>query len=152
VLAKKKEGKEMTILKHRTLMIVVFVFLFFSLGTEAALAEVTYVGEFCFNVIPVPCPVGAPCVPIGLQLGVLSYGDNHYVINGIYANSPVYGTGFIQDNTATVSLSNTTAANFSAIYIVLDLNTMTGTFSVMPIFPVLTPPATSGSLTGVACQ
>lgn len=146
----------MKILKHSTLMVVISVFLFFSLGTEAARAEVTYVGEFCFHVQPVVCPIGSPCVPIGLQLGVVSYGENHYVINGtVNSISPVYGTGFIQHNIATVSLSNTTAISFDAIYIVLDLNTWTGTYTVMPIFPVLTPPATSGitlSLTGVPCQ
>jgi hypothetical protein len=149
--AKKKGEEEMKILKHSSLMIVILVCLFFSLGTEA-LAEVTYVGEYCFHVTPVVCPIGAPCVPIGLQVGVLSYGDNHYVINGtVNSTSPVYGTGFIQGNIATVSLSNTTATSFNVIYIDLDLNTFTGTYTIMPIFPS---PSTSQttSLTGVPCQ
>ena len=122
---------------------VLFVVLFLSLGTTTARAEVTYVGEICATAFPTPCTL-VPCLGhIDIKLGVLSYGDGHYILNGTADSSPVYGT--IQDNIATISLSTTSLNYAAAINIMLDLTTWTGTYSEMPIFPVLTPPVTSGS-------
>lgn len=141
----------------RSLLLGIFViFLFLGLSVETTHAEVTYMGEFCAVAVQSYCTMGAPCMgPIDIKLGVLSYGDGHYALNGTSNSSPVFGTGFIQDNIATISLSETRMNTASAIYIVVDLSTGMGTYSEMTTFPVLTPPDTSGitlSLTGGFCQ
>ena len=132
--------------EFRSLLLGMFLIcLSLCLSVETTHAEVTYLGEFCAIASQSPCTMGAPCMgPIVIKLGVLFYGDGHYALNGTSNSSPVYGTGFIQDNIATISLNETMSTSASAIHMVLDLNTGTGTYTEMTTFPVLTPPDTSG--------
>ncbi len=136
-------------------MVLLSLFLCLSPGTTHA-ADITYLGEFCATASQAFCVAGAPCVtPVSIKLGILSYGDGHYALNGAAGEIPVHGTGYIQDNIATISLTGTTPTSTYSIHIVWDLSAGTGTYTAMPIFPVVTPPATSGltlSLTGGFCQ
>ncbi len=103
---------------QRKLAVIIILFLPFLLFYGSAEAGVTYLGEFCiFSNVYQP---GPPEPPIQLmKLGVLYYGDGHFVLNGNVPTAstptPVEGTGLIEGDTfvATLVSSTVNATNTS---------------------------------------
>ena len=120
--------------KIKLLMLVLFLYLFFY-NPPHAQAEVSYLGEVCIWKTDV---LGMPPILIW-KLGVLYYGDGHFVLNGGISRvspdvmAPVYGTGEldITGNTfvATLVSSLVDAANtfFTVSHLVINLDTGGGT-------------------------
>ena len=147
----------METIRARILLIIIFACFFLNLGTATAGAEVTYAGELCLVLSypaldPEPTIVSEP-----IKLGMLEYGDGHYSLNGTVitagGNYPVYGTGFVQNTTAVISLISSLPSRIQAIDINLDLNTWnTGTCSIMQLFPAPADAISCSSVIGGICQ
>ncbi len=114
--------------------LILALFLFLSIYNSAcAHAEVSYLGEFCVFE-STPGVVGMPPILL-MKLGVLFYGDGHFVLNGNGSTvspdiiAPVYGTGVLDINgntfVATLVDSSVGATNtsFTVSHLVLNLAT-----------------------------
>lgn len=125
----------------KTLRLAIFVFTFFSIvlfnTIVCSAASVTNLGKFCFLFDP-----GSPGqFPANVQVGVLSDGSGHFVINGqiifatgFIARGPVYGTAYIESNHIVASLTSTSidpGPSFTFLHVVIDMPTLRGTYTVM---------------------
>ncbi len=108
-----------------------------------AQSETTYLGEFCLAASPY-----GTVVPPGpfLRVGVLSYGNGHFVLTGNRENNfvpiPVYGTAMISGDKIVASLSaslgdlnvDLTSATFTMIHIVIDKTSFGGVAAELSTF------------------
>lgn len=121
---------------------VLFCSIFFGLAFSAD-AEVKDLGEVCFDMLP-----GIIFEGVGgqLQVGVLSFGAGHFVLDGkivpmliLEPHGRVHGTAFVDGDKITINLtsSNVTAfvdpraGDVSFFHIELDAATLTGKYSVL---------------------
>jgi len=93
-------------------------------GLAEAQAEVTYLGEFC---VVDDSPLGRPPLPL-YKIGVLNYGDDHFVLNGSSIGLPaaVVGTGLIDGSNFVATLtssyvSDTNGPSYTVSYVVVNL-------------------------------
>ncbi len=87
-------------------------------------AEVSYLGEYC---VVDNSPLGRPPLPL-YKIGVLSYGDNHYALNGTLINFPgaVVGSGMIDGNNFVATLTSSyvddiNGPSYTVSYIIVDM-------------------------------
>ncbi len=118
--------------KHRRLVVMSMLLLSFFLICGSAEAEVTYLGEICiYN--NMGSAIGRP-PDVRMKLGVLYYGNGHFVLNGYGGStlspdtvSPIYGTGVVAGNTfvatLTSSLVGATNTSFTVSHLVLTFGT-----------------------------
>jgi hypothetical protein len=116
--------KTTDIIIKKILLISVFTVLFFY-NSSPAHAEVSHLGDFCVYQ-NTPGLLGQPPVFL-MELGVLAYGTNHFVLNGSGAfglDEPISGTGDINGNTfvATLiyTLVNSVNTSFTVSHLVLN--------------------------------
>ena len=130
----------MKLIKSRYFFVGMVMVLLFACLLVDAQAEVTYLGEYC---VYDDSLAGRPPMPL-FKIGVLSYGNNHFALNGnmIELPVPVSGSGMIDGNNfiATLTYLNQyelagTQLSFQAVRLVVNMtpiagsNVMSGTYS-----------------------
>ena len=131
------------------LLSVFIVIVFFSLATTTAAEaqQVSYGGEVCFQLVSA-AGLGAP--PKFLQMGALSFGQNHFPLHGRaviqsqsdLATMPVHGTALVDGNNVIVSLNvvggQSSLASSAAFRLALDAASLSGTYRAIEQQEVLT--------------
>lgn len=124
---------------HKRLIFIIALFVCLFIIDSSAQAEVTYIGEICFEMIPaIPPPPPFPVITQILQLGVLAYGAGHYALNGQIGfpdGVPIYGTAVIDTRGSNplilISLTSTQMSGDFALYFLrFDGNNQTGNYSI----------------------
>ena len=113
-----------------SILVVVAAF-FICFGNANAQAEIEYLGEFCLQT-QIPGSIAAP-PGIFLRVGVVSYGNGHFVLHGTRGSddTPAYGTAMISGDKIIASISTSVADSnlsyFSMMHLVIDGTTFSGT-------------------------
>ena len=129
-------------MKRLVLVLVILLFGIFLWAALPARAEVKERGEICFDMFPEIVFEG---VGGQLQVGVLSFGAGHLVLDGkiipLISFAPigrVYGTATLDGDNITVSLTVTPSVSsqsdtVSFLHIVLNATTKSGTWTAVPV-------------------
>lgn len=132
------------------------------LGTGTAEAQVTYLGEFCWDVRSAQ----AGAAPLRLQLGVLSVGSGHFTVNGrlagegggrveaIHGNAELAGASVLLTLVSSFGVPLQSAREADTFNAALDLATLSGTYKMVGLVGGGAPPEVvtdDGTLATVPC-
>lgn len=149
-------------MRIRTIFYLVLL-LFIPVSSHAQ-GDVSYIGEYCFDLVSV-----FPDRPIkNLQIGILSFGAGHFPLHGKAvvqgAILPVHGTAVLDGDSVSMTLNAagpTPGSIKTTIYIHFTVSTSLGTYDeIYQLVPILGEPRQwqvetsidSGSVTLHACQ
>ena len=114
----------MTSIRSRYFLMLSAILWFVMCGLAKAQSEVIYLGEFC---VVDDSLLGRPPLPL-YKIGVLNYGDGHFVLNGSSIGLPaaVVGTGMIDESNFVATLtssyvSETNGPSYTVSYVVVNL-------------------------------
>ena len=115
--------------KKTCLLSVLFIVLLSFSFTTIALAEVNYLGEICFQMVD-----NATSQARILEMGLLSYGADHFPLNGKITEGqsviPVYGAAVWDGKSITITLNASSGLILSATYTLsVDPKTLSGEYT-----------------------
>ena len=123
----------MKTIRNYSFIVFIIASLFLFLAVSDSRAEVSYIGEVCFNLTSLN---NVPDKTV--QLGILSYGAGYFSLNGKITDEisrimPISGTAIITefegDNTVVLTLTAAYNIYSETYYITFVLNTLSGMFS-----------------------
>jgi hypothetical protein len=122
---KKISDDKMKIIRYKLIFLVLFLALSPAFMLSSAKAEVQDLGDVCFYLDD-----GTLKPPIDSRVGVLRYGADHFVIDGmISATEPAHGTAVINGDKISITLNtsyvsaDSSASLFSVIHMTVDTST-----------------------------
>lgn len=144
--------------KYDCVIAMFFISLWLFAGSASAQGEPIDLGEICFAMVEDTHGSFKPPEITTGRLGILSYGPNHTLLNGTDGSygTAIFGSGnFIVRLNTSYNSDDSSVSWFSSIYMVVNPETLSGTYKTMIVQTDPTPGGISsgnGSVNFFVCQ